>query len=175
MEFQIANKMKTLFFSILSFFCATISFSQDKEFYTLYKGGEKVQKKIVYIYFNKDSIGNSVDIQNDTIYFVYEARIHAYGNSFETLTDRFQNKEGIKLYDKLNKNDIDNLIYSMEDLYKIEEKQIKKDRNRVENETGFKGLPPIGRHADLDIRICVPNNNEDTFRIYKVNWLYEVF
>jgi hypothetical protein len=57
---------------------------------------------------------------------------------------------------------------SITELYRIEELEIKKELDKVENEKGFRPPPPI-RHVVLKLNLVLKRENECV--VYEVDWI----
>jgi hypothetical protein len=142
MEIQHVIK-KALPFIIILFSFIVNAQEENTDYYVLYKGGEKIKKKDVFIKYNKDF---EKSIYSNTETFVYKNKII------------FQRTEKKCNVDK-------NVTYnSVEELHNIETEIIQKEISKVKKEKGFQPVFPLD-HVALKVHL-IKNN-----QCFVVDWV----
>lgn len=155
MEPQHVTKIKyyicLFFISLIS--VLNLSFAQNNnDYYTLYKGGELFLKPIVYL--QAEGIEKTFRHEN---YLFFEFKKNTFKCNLE--------KQG---YVEIDQNELRDINFvGIEELYKIEEQEFKKRRLEVENEKGFRPIPPI-EHKILKIYIIKKHGL--VLKRYEVEW-----
>lgn len=142
MEIQHVIK-KALPLMIILFSLIINAQEENADYYVLYKGGEKIKKKDVFIKYNND----------------FEKGIYSNTDTFV-----YKNKIVFKKTERKCKVD-ENIIYtSVEELPNIETGVIKKEISKVKKEKGFQPVFPLN-HVALKVHLI---KNEQCF---VVDWI----
>lgn len=117
----------------------------------MYKGGDSIQQKETFLLLDADSV-QIIEEGGQTL-FNYK------GNSFKCVSDC-----GPADCVELPKT----VCTSITELYRIEELEIKKQLDKVQEEKGFRPVPPI-RHMVLKVNLILTRENDCD--LYEVEWI----
>ncbi len=130
---------------------------EDKDHYTLFKGGKPIPKKIVYVLFEA----------SDTLKKMGDCLI------FEIKKNTFTHNPKKHVFMELNIDSMENINFvSIPRLYEMEEAELKNRLDEIEAEEGFRPVPPIG-HKVLKVHIVKKSDNK--IYSYELDWLASVF
>lgn len=140
---EIQHVIKRVLAVFILFYAFSMS-AQEKssDFFTLYKGGEKIKKKEIYLKYDQHY---ETSTSNNVKTFSYKNKLF-----FEDTKRECEVNHNIKYTDA-------------ENLYKIEMKFLEDQINKVQEKQGFKPVFPL-KHTALKIYLI--RNND----CYLVNW-----
>jgi hypothetical protein len=155
MGYPLVNKYIYVLYILLNIGSISLCYGQtDDNYYTLYQGGDLIEKKKVYLLLNSDS----VDIINDGKILI----INYHKNSFIHNPYKYQSKVIDKEF--LANNSFRNL----KELYDFEEAELSSQMKKVLQEKGFKIIPPL-KHIVLKVFLILKFDNENI--LYEVDWI----
>ncbi|MBN7809658.1 hypothetical protein J0A68_01735 [Algoriphagus sp. H41] len=141
----------SLFISLMFFTVGIASGQSPGGRYVLYKGGNSIQQKETFLFLDADSV--QIIEEGSEKLFNYK------GNSFKSIFDG-RRADCVELPKTV--------CTSITELYRMEEIEIKKQLDKVEEEKGFRPVPPI-RHMVLKINLVLKRKNECV--LYEVDWI----
>lgn len=149
---SISQVLRTSFFILLMLFTVGIAFGQSHgDTYFLHRGGDSIQQKETFLLLDADSV--QIIEEGSEKLFNYK------GNSFKSIFDGRRAD-----CDEFPKT----VCMSITELYRMEEIEIKKQLDKVEEEKGFRPVPPI-RHMVLKVNLILRRKNECV--LYEVDWI----